>query len=206
VRREARQLRRLETLIDVVYAIVLWRVFTMIPQREEVIMSWEFIVDFLATDGRTVLMLAVGIAVIVIYWLQNNLLLSMVERADGRFVAHAIAQVFFVLLFLVAVEYEGPSSAYSRGFETVTALLLGLSSSWMWAYASKNRRLLDPTVSDAEAEAITQRIKAEPSTAAFAALFVFTPLLWDLSWFAYPMIARFFGRQLRRLKGVSRAD
>ena len=32
---QMRQLRRLEMLIDVVYAIVIWRIFTLIPRPEK---------------------------------------------------------------------------------------------------------------------------------------------------------------------------
>ena len=199
-RREASQLRRLETLSDVVYGVAIWRVFMLFPRPDEPAWNWHSWREFFAAEGLTIVLIAIGVAVLIIYWLQSNTLFSLVEGADGKFAMRAILQLFFVLLFLFSIRIgtELPASAWTRGFESVAALLLGLSSSWMWVRAVKGRRLLHPDVTDAEAKAVGRRIRAEPATAAFTLPFVFTPLLWEAAWFTYPAVRRFFRRIARQ--------
>ncbi|MBK5096287.1 MAG: hypothetical protein JJE01_00800 [Gemmatimonadetes bacterium] len=203
-RRETSQLRRLETLTDVVYGIAIWRVFMLFPRPDQPEWSWHTWREFLSADGMTIVLILIGVAVLIIYWLQSNSLFSLVERADGKFATRAIMQLFCVLLFLFAIRVgtELPSSAWTRGFESVAALLLGLSSTWMWNYASVNRRLLHPDVTDDEARAVSRRIKAEPATALFTMPFIFTPIFWELAWFSYPAVRRFFRREARRIAGL----
>jgi uncharacterized membrane protein len=140
--------------------------------------------------------------VLIIYWLQSNTLFSLVERADGKFAVRAIMQLFFVLLFLFSIRVgtELSPSAWTRGFESCAALLLGLSSTWLWSYAARGRRLLHPDVTDDEAKAVRRRITAEPATALFTLPFVFIPMLWELAWFTYPLVRRFFRRLARQLQ------
>jgi len=204
-RRETSQLRRLETLTDVVYGIAIWRVFILFPRPDQSAWNWHSWREFLAAEGMTIVLIAIGVAVLIIYWLQSNTLFSLVERADGKFAVRAIMQLFFVLLFLFAIRVgtELPASAWTRGFESVAALLLGLSSTWMWSYAAKGRRLLHDDVTDDEAKAVRKRITAEPTTALFTLPFAFTPWLWELAWFTYPAVRRFFGRRARKEPEVS---
>jgi hypothetical protein len=69
----------------------------------------------------------------------------------------------------------------------------------MWSYASRHRRLLHADVTDDEARAVNRRIQAEPATALFTMPFVFTPLFWELAWFTYPAVRRFFRRAAGRI-------
>ncbi len=201
VRRDRSRLRRLETLTDVVYGIAIWRVFMLLPRPDEPEWSWHSWREFLTAEGLTIVLIAIGIAVLIIYWLQSNTLFGLADRADGKFAVRAIVQLFFVLLFLFSIRVgtELLASAWTRGFESVAALLLGLSSNWMWSYAAGDRRLLHADVTDMEAQAVGQRIRAEPATAVFTLPFVFTPILWELAWFSYPAVRRFFQREARRI-------
>jgi len=203
LRRGRSQLRRLETLTDVVYGVAIWRVFMLFPRPDQPEWNWHSWREFLAAEGMTVVLIAIGVAVLIIYWLQSNTLFGLADRADGKFAARAILQLFFVLLFLFSIRVgtELPASAWTRGFESVAALLLGLTSGWMWSYATKDRRLLHADVTDAEARAVDKRIRAEPATALFTLPFIFTPIFWELAWFSYPAVRRFFKAQARRLLG-----
>ena len=204
-RRETSQLRRLETLTDVVYGIAIWRVFILFPRPDEPAWNWHSWREFLAAEGMTIVLIAIGVAVLIIYWLQSNTLFSLVERADGKFAVRAIIQIFFVLLFLFSIRVgtELSPSPWTRGFESVAALLLGSASVWMWTYATKGRRLLHPDVTAQEARAVGKRIRAEPATAAFTLAFIFTPFLWEAAWFTYPVVRRFFRKVAGQVPEVS---
>jgi uncharacterized membrane protein len=198
-RRDTNQLRRLETLTDVVYGIAIWRVFMLLPRPDEPEWNWHSWREFLAAEGLTIVLIAIALAVLIIYWLQSNTLFSLVERADGKFAVRAIIQIFFVLLFLFSIRVgtELSASPWTRGFESAAALLLGLSSTWMWTYAAKGGRLLHSNVGEDEARAVKRRITAEPATALFTLPFIFTPIFWELAWFTYPAVRKFFSRVAR---------
>ena len=61
--RESRQLRRLEVLIDVVFAIVLWRLFMLIPRPGEGGWNWDSVTAMLASNIVTFVLVAVGVSV-----------------------------------------------------------------------------------------------------------------------------------------------
>lgn len=197
--RYARQLRRLETLIDVVYALVIWRLFTLFPHPEE--NETRSVWDVLSGDPRAVLLVIIGIVIVIIYWGQNNQLFGNLERTDMRHTAIAIVQIFCLLLFLYAirigVEYE--PQADTRLFESITAMLVGVPAYLGWRHA-KRAGLISPKVSKEEADDISVGILAEPITAAITIPFaIFTPLLWEAAWFAYPLVQRILNRRKEEL-------
>lgn len=198
--RYAKQLRRLETLMDVVYALVIWRLFLLFPrpEEEESRTVWEVI----SSDPSAVLVLVIGIAIVIIYWNQNNLLFGYLQRTDGRHTALAIIQLFFLLLFLYAI---GVGTGYggardTRLFESITALMVGVPAYFGWRHAKRTGKLISPELSDEEADEISVQILTEPITAAITIPFaIFTPLLWEASWFAYPIVSKFLNKRKEKI-------
>ena len=189
--RWVRQLARLETLMDVVYALAIWRLFQFLPRpmENETRTVWELFTD----DPRSVLTVAIGIIIVIIYWMQNNLLFGHLERTDTRHTALSILQIFCLLLFLYAIalgtNYEAATDL--RVFESVTALLVGIPSYWAWRHAKYQGKLISPSLSKKDADAISIQILAEPITAAVTIPFAFfTPVLWEVAWLSYPLIVR----------------
>ena len=190
-KRWIRQLARLETLMDVVYALAIWWLFQFLPRPmdDETRSVWELFMD----DPRPVLTVAIGIVVVIIYWMQNNLLFGNLRRTDTRHTALSILQIFFLLLFLYAIRlgtnYEAATDL--RVFESVTALLVGVPSYFAWRHAKYEGRLVSPSLSKKEADAISVRILAEPITAALTIPFaLFAPVLWEIAWFSFPLVER----------------
>ena len=99
--RESRQLRRLEVLIDVIFAIVIWRVFILIPRPDSADWQWDAIGPFLSANVLTFILVALAIVIVIVYWLQNNALFNNLDRTDSRHTAISIAQIFFLLCFLL---------------------------------------------------------------------------------------------------------
>ncbi|MGD8269861.1 MAG: hypothetical protein PVH69_06765 [Desulfobacterales bacterium] len=63
---QMRQLRRLEMLIDVVYALVILRIFMLIPRPEKGDFAWGTIVEFLLSDKGDLIMALVGMVIVII--------------------------------------------------------------------------------------------------------------------------------------------
>jgi uncharacterized membrane protein len=189
--RESRQLRRLEVLIDVVFAIVIWRAFMLIPRPGEGDWHWDSITDMLASNILTLIIVMIGVVVAIVYWLQNNALFGNLDRTDGLHTVLSILQIFFLLLFLYSIRIGATLEASSgtRAFESCTAALVGIAAALGWSYAIKNRRLVSPDLTDQEAGDLQIRILAEPITAVITLPCAFIgPWIWEASWLSYPLI------------------
>jgi uncharacterized membrane protein len=193
---EERQLRRLETLIDVVFGITIWRLFVLLPRPDENT-EWDSLIDMLLDSGLNFAVVLVALAIVIIYWIQSNLLFKYLARTDRWHIALSIAQLFSVLLFLyairVGVEFE--ASASTRIFESSMACLLGVFSFAAWYYALHKGNLISDELDAEEARVITERIKAEPVTAALTIPFAAGMWMWELSWFLYPFVVYLYKRR-----------
>ena len=184
------QLSRLERLSDVIYALVLWRLFTLIPPLESVKLDWTVISAYFTDNIMSLVLVALGVVVTIIYWGQNNTLLGSLESTNTRHTTLSILQLFFLLLFLLSLKagIDRGGSLWTRLFESITASLMGCMSYFAYSYAIKNRRLLRDDVSDKESRDRLFRITAEPLTAMVSIPFIFTPVLWEISWLSYLLI------------------
>ena len=188
----ALRLTRLERLTDVVYAIVLWRLFAMIPQPGRDGWKWDDISSFAASEWPIFLLCAIGLIFTIMYWLQTHTLLGKLARSDARHSILSILQIFFLFTFLYAIRsgIALGASPSMRAFESITAAAVGFSGGFAWAHAVK-KDLLHSSVTKAEAIELRYRFLAEPITALVTLFFVFTPILWELSWFANPLVIKF---------------
>jgi uncharacterized membrane protein len=196
-KRSTLQLTRLERLMDVVFAIVIWRLFMLLPRLEENAAKWDSVLAMLQDEWFSFLFVLLATVIVIIYWLQNNSLLGNLKKTNGVHTTISIFQLVFVLLFLYAIT-SGVilgSGADSRLFESITAMMIGVMGWLGWYYALHKADLLDPELSKQEAEHILQKNLAEPITAAITLPFALVgPVAWELSWFLYPFIKYLFSR------------
>lgn len=196
-KRSTLQLTRLERLMDVVFALVIWRLFTFLPDLKTDGSNWESVADLLIQEWDSFFFVLLAVIIVIVYWSQNNSLLGNLKRTNGVHTAISVFQLIFVLFFLYAINagIHLGSGSDSRLFESVTAMLVGVAAWIAWYYAMQKAHLLDPELSKEEAELIAQRNLAEPITAALTIPFAFAgPYVWELSWFLYPFIKRYFSR------------
>lgn len=200
IRREL-QLRRLTTVTDVVYALVLWRAFSLIPRPGVTAHEWTSIGAYLSEYADGLVIILVGVLVTIIYWSQSNRLLGSLRETDTKHTALSLLQLFFLLLFLYSLRLgiEVDAVIGPRVFESVTAALLGFSGGVAFAYGAKRRRLLREEVTAEEARAMADRTLAEPLTALFTIPFAFVgPWFWEAAWLAYPLALALLRRRRRR--------
>jgi len=196
--REQRQLKRLETLIDVIFGITIWRLFTLLPRPEEN-PEWTSLLDMLVDSGLNFAVAIIALIIVIIYWVQSNLLFKYLVRTDSWHIGISIAQMFSLLLFLYAIRvgigFE--ANASTRIFESSMACLLGVCSFAAWYYALHKGKLVTDELDADEAKAITERIKAEPVTAAITIPFAAGMWMWELSWFIYPVVVYIYNRKFK---------
>jgi len=199
--RQELQLRRLTTVTDVVYALVLWRAFMIIPRPGVMSGEWTSLGAYFSEYGDGLVIVLVGILVTIIYWGQSNTLLGSLRKTDTKHTALSILQIFFLLLFLYSLRMgiEVEASPGPRVFESITAAMVGICGGLAFAHAAKGRRLLREELSAEEAGAIADRTLAEPLTALFTIPFAFMgPWLWEAAWLAYPIALRLLKRRRKR--------
>ena len=197
VKRSILQLSRLERIMDVIFALVIWRLFTFLPTQDVDEGKWSSVIEMFAAEWETFLFVLLAIVIVIIYWLQNNSLLGNLKKTDGIHTTISVFQMFFVLLFLYSIGsgVSIGSGMDSRVFESFTAMMVGVMSLLGWHYAMHKGDLLDPDLDAEEAIHIRQKNLAEPITAAITIPFAFVgPLAWELSWFLYPFIKYLYAR------------
>ncbi len=179
------QLSRLERLADVVYGLILVRLFTLIPKPVSAEGAWHSFSEYMTANGMTLVIVVIGVIFVIIYWLQSNTLMGNLEKSDSKHTILSIVQLFALLLFLMSLNLGIVlgNSAFTRVLESATAAMAGLSGAFAWQYGIKNRRLIQPDVSDFDAQKILDGVLAEPLTALMTIPFAFAgPWLWEASW------------------------
>jgi len=209
IARETQQLKRLKILIDVVYGIVIWQIFMRLPVPGTGAFNWKSLMmdQFLAQNWLNWALIAVGLIITIDYWTQNNVLFGNMVRTNGMHTALSILQVFFLLLFLYAIDLGVELEADAEGarvFESISAFLVGITSLLNWFVVMRNPQLLGPEITNEEAREITDRFLPEPITAAITIGIAYVgPIFWEISWLSFiPIIFIIKGiRKARKSSG-----
>ncbi len=191
LKRQERQLPRLKTFMDVVFAVMLWRIFMHLPRLNdypEAQSIWQLI----SFEPDRIVMVVVGVFFIVTYWVQNNRLFSHLVRTNGKHTTISIVQLFFLLIYLYSValgiRFDGDLTAMLM--QSGSLACVGFMAMWGWNYAVGKNNLVDPDMPADNVPYMKVTILPEPITACITIPFAFVaPLAWDISWLAYPLIS-----------------
>ena len=191
--RGPRQLRRLEILTDVIFALVIFRLFLLFPQPEAGDRSFKDMLDYFEAQRSVVSVVLIGMVLTIIHWLRSNASFGLLRETDNRHSTLAIFQLVAVLLFLYTVRlgtvFEGELLA--RILESGAAALMGYLGLVTTVYASKDGHLLRAGVTVEDARKLSRLFLIEPLTATLAIGTAFLgDLVWTLSWFVVgPLVA-----------------
>ena len=183
--RDARQLRRLQTLMDVVFGVLLIRVFTLLPHLTNPDSGKVDPLVIFTETGESFIMFVIGFVLITIYWFQNNKTSGNLVSTDGKHTVLSLLQLFFLLLYLYSVrlDMETQSDVLALFMQSVSLALAGFAGVAAWVYASKHAEMVSEAVSAGEASELKMSILSEPLAAAFTIPFAFIgPGIWNLSW------------------------
>ncbi|WP_163937006.1 hypothetical protein [Paraferrimonas sp. SM1919] len=188
MQRETRELRRLETLIDTVFALMIISIVFNEPLPDN--LEQDQIIAFITDRAYHMLMSAIGIVVAFVYWFQSNLLLGNLIRTDTPHAIISISQIFMILLYLMTLHYGIilGNEPIILAAQSLAATLVGLTAAAAWWYASYQRRLLTPEACNHDVAALRLRVIAEPLTGIFTLCMAFiSPSFWIISWLSYPI-------------------
>lgn len=198
--RDSRQLGRLQTLLDVVFGLLIFRVFLILPAATAADMEGpRDLLVFLGGHSGRYEMVIVGIILLVIYWGQNIKAFGNLKRTDGTHAAMSIFQVFLLLIYLyfvrMGVEFRDDIASFF--FQSVSLALVGFTAVIAWSYAIKDRRLISDSLTDREAREMRFSFMSEPITALITIPFSWLgPIAWTLAWLADIPISMLLKRSL----------
>ena len=199
IQRDERQLRRLQTLMDVVFGVLIIRLFMILPAPEVVL---EGGVDPLTIFGRgNFLMFIIGILLVSIYWFQSNKTNGNLVATDVKHSFLSILQMLFLLLYFYSISLDAAteSDALALFMQSVTLSLAGFTGVAAWVYVANHAELLSEAVSEKEANEITTNILSEPISAAITIPFAFVgPIAWNISWLSALLIGSFLKKRHKK--------
>jgi len=187
--------------MDVVYALVIWRLFMILPRPEGDDDQSISVLDMLVDNWQDFIIVLLALVIVIVFWLQNNSLFGYLKATDRIHTAITIFQLFFLLFFLYSIGtgLRLGSAADSRLLESFAALLLAISAYLGWYYAYRKGDLVSDDVPSEKSEELLKQNLAEPFTALLTMPFAFVgPIAWELSWFLYPFIRWGFARIAKR--------
>ncbi len=137
--RGARQLFRLEVLIDVLFALMIYKLFTFMPNPQIDGFGRAELYQVLTESYLNYTVILIGLVLVIIYWGLNNLQFGNLDRTDGKHASLAILQVFSLMLYIYFVrldaEFEG--EVFLMQMQSLFLALAGFLSVASWHYAIK---------------------------------------------------------------------
>ena len=185
-----RQLGRLETFMDVVYAMVIVLIVYSVPDASD--WAEQGLGTYLDATLDDFGLAALGIVIVLVYWVQNNELLGKLAATDNIHASVSILQVCVVLVYIVSVDVASVFHEVPMTLAIMSGLVavMGTLSAAGWWYASHRHRLLQSVVGDDEVRALRTSVLAEPICALVTLPFAYVSgLVWNLSWLSYLLIA-----------------
>ena len=95
LQRGTRQLRRIESLVDCVYALVIVLIVFDLPLPADEGLTAVSMSEFLRAHVDAYLPVLIAIVLVVLYWTQNNVLFGNLSRTDDRHTVISLLQIFF---------------------------------------------------------------------------------------------------------------
>ncbi|MDH3655689.1 MAG: hypothetical protein OEN21_15580 [Myxococcales bacterium] len=186
-----KQLRRLETFLDVAYAVLFVDFIMYLPHTED--MAWTELpyglLSLLIDDSANLLRLIIAVGLTLISWNLTHKLLGPLDRTNARHTLLALLQLIFVCLFLFFAiadpELESLSSPVGQSLSLALSGFIGIAG---WSYARKNG-LVRADLSETEKDDVPRNAIVEPVTALLNTGFAFVgPAAWTAGWFVIPMV------------------
>ena len=200
--REMRQLFRLQTLIDVVYGILLFRIFLFLPRPEIDGFGASDLVKVLSESYVNYMMIIVGVFMIIVYWSQSNLQFGNLNRTKGPHATFSILQVVFLLLYFyfVRLDVQFDGAVIALQMESITLALAGFMSVLGWNYAVKNN-LVSESLTREDKYAVYLKLLPEPIVSLLTFPFAFFgPDIWTASWLLLIPVTMITKRIINRMK------
>lgn len=192
------ELRSLGIFLDVVFALVFFRIVEFLPSFQDG--HWmqlpHGILSLLASQPANLTRVVFGLIITAYYWNRKNTFLSMLAKSNGVFAALSIAALCFFCLFMYALIAD---PTYVGGVPTLllqsVSILIGSLVGFLAFRYAIHANLVRPELR-VSAEQTARVDLSNPLTAAIATCLSWSGLtIWTLSWFVLmPLFGWLFAR------------
>lgn len=186
-----RQLRRLETFLDVSYAVLFVQFIMYLPHTEDLVwLDLPYgLLSLLVDNSGELLRLVIAVGLTLISWNLTHKLLGPLERTDATHTLLMLLQLVLVCFFLFfAVADPALVSMSSPVGQSLCLAASGFVGIAGWYYARK-RGLTRADLSKADKDNVGRHITIEPLTALINTGFAFVgPVAWTVGWFVIPIV------------------
>ena len=186
-----KRLRRLETFIDIVYAVLFVRFIMYLPETED--MAWTDlpfgILSLLLDNSLELMRLFIAVSLTLISWNLTHKLLGPLERSNAVHTLLALLQLFFVCLFLFFASADpAAGSVSSRVGQCICLAISGFIGIASWSYARKNG-FAKAELTEVQKDDVGRSVIIEPVTALLNTGLGFVGVgTWTLGWFMIPLM------------------
>ena len=185
--RHPRETARVEAFSDGVFAIAI--TLLVLELRPPPLSEGEHLAAALAADWPAYLAFLTSFLIILVIWINHHNLFNLIGRSDRTFLilnGMLLLATSFVPFptILVATHLLGPGASVAMAVYAATGVGIALAFNGIWRYASRGRRLLAPSVSDAAVSSINRVYTVGPALYGIALVLAF---VHPLSSFIYCM-------------------
>ncbi len=184
VERGEKQLFRLSVIIDVLYALMIYKLFTLMPNPQIDGFGREELFKVLTESYLNYTVILIGLVLVIIYWGLSNLQFGNLKRTNSKHSVISIVQIFTLMLYIYFVrldaEFEG--EVLLMQLQSAFLAIAGFLSLWSWHYALKHD-LVSNAPTEIEKETLYFKLVPEPLVSLLTLpLAYFGPLIWTLGW------------------------
>jgi len=184
IERSEKQLFRLAIIMDVLFALMIYKLFTFMPSPEIDGFGREELYTVLTESYLNYTVIIIGLVLVILYWGLNNLQFGNLDRTDGKHATLSILQVFSLMLYIYFVrldaQFEGV--VLLMQMQSLFLAIAGFLSVWSWHYAVKNN-LVSEAPTKLEKDNLYIKLLPEPTVSLLTfPLAWFGPLIWTLGW------------------------
>jgi uncharacterized membrane protein len=204
-----KQLRRLETFLDVAYAVLFVDFIMYLPHTED--MAWTELpyglLSLLVEEPVNLLRLIISVGLTLISWNLTHKLLGPLERTNPRHTLLALLQLIFVCMFLFfAIADPELASLSSPVGQSLSLALSGFIGIAGWSYARRSG-LTRPDLNESQKDDVLRNAIIEPVTALLnTGLALVGPGAWTAGWFVIPIVLVSTRGRLERRRERARLD
>ena len=161
-------LNSIKIVVNVLFALLIFQVFLMLPRPGDPELELKLLEQIFSENAMQLLTILVGLILIIVYWVQSNLLLSNITRSTPTHAVLSLVQVLLLMIYLYFLrfdmEYDGMTIALQM--ESVFLALAGFVGAYNWRYA-KSINLTSEKISKKEELDLFYKILPEPITSLF---------------------------------------
>lgn len=184
IERGEKQLFRLGVIIDVLYALMIYKLFTFMPNPDVDDFGRDELYAVLSESYLNYTVIIIGLVLVILYWGMSNAQFGNLKRTNGTHSTLSILQVFMLMIYIyfVRLDAEFGGEVLLMQLQSTFLAIAGILSVWSWHYSVKNDLVSDaPT--KLEKSNMYLKLMPEPTVAILTFPFAwFGPEIWTLSW------------------------